>query len=129
MQTNDKFLSDLQELPEAGFKACAKAHGKTLEKLTDEAIEGVGDKLAGLLMEEMMNADDGTERHRKSLRRSIRVVCEDFNDSVRANHARNQFSEEIDSHRYATQCGIFTAGIPTKSWMKHRLVKPMRHCF
>ncbi len=62
MQTNDKFLSDLQELPEAGFKACAKAHGKTLEKLTDEAIEGVGDKLAGLLMEEMMNADDGWHR-------------------------------------------------------------------
>ncbi len=78
MQTNDKFLSDLQELPEAGFKACAKAHGKTLEKLTDEAIEGVGDKLAGLLMEEMMNADDGTERHRKSLRRSIRVGMRGF---------------------------------------------------
>ena len=91
MQTNDKFLSDLQELPEAGFKACAKAHGKTLEKLTDEAIEGVGDKLAGLLMEEMMNADDGTERHRKSLRRSIRVVCEDFNDSVCENHDKINF--------------------------------------
>lgn len=65
MQTNDKFHSDLQELPEAGFKARAKAHGKTPEKLTDEEIEGVEDKLAGLFaglfMEETMNADDGTE--------------------------------------------------------------------
>lgn len=32
----DKFFSDLHEPLEAGFKACARAHGKTPEELTDE---------------------------------------------------------------------------------------------
>ena len=34
----DKFFSDLQEPLEAGLRACAKAHGKTEEELTDEEI-------------------------------------------------------------------------------------------
>ena len=52
----DKFFFDLQEPLEAGLRACAKTHGKTPEELTDEEIEDVVDKLAGLFMEEMINA-------------------------------------------------------------------------
>ena len=52
----DKFFFDLQDPLEAGFKACAKAHGKTTEEWTDAEIENVVDKLAGLFMEEMINA-------------------------------------------------------------------------
>ena len=52
----DKFFFDLQEPLEAGLRACAKAHGKTPEELTDKEIEDVVDKLAGLFMEEMINA-------------------------------------------------------------------------
>ena len=92
----DKFFSDLQESLEAGFKACAKAHGKTEEELTDEEIEDVVDKLAGLFMEEMINAlmtAQKTPEIFASLHKGDTKLTahEDFNDSVCENHDKINF--------------------------------------
>ena len=92
----DKFFSDLQEPLEAGFKACAKAHGKTEEELTDEEIEDVVDKLAGLFMEEMINALMTAQKtpeifaalHKGDTKLTVH---EDFNDSVCENHDKINF--------------------------------------
>ena len=92
----DKFFSDLQEPLEAGFKACAKAHGKTPEGLTDEEIEDVVDKLAGLFMEEMINALMTAQKtpeifaalHKGDTKLTVH---EDFNDSVCENHDKINF--------------------------------------
>ncbi len=92
----DKFFSDLQEPLEAGFKACAKAHGKTEEELTDEEIEDVVDKLAGLFMEEMINALMTAQKtpeifavlHKGDTKLTAH---EDFNDSVCENHDKINF--------------------------------------
>lgn len=92
----DKFFFDLQELLEAGFKACAKAHGKTPEELTDEEIEDVVDKLAGLFMEEMINAlmtAQKTPEIFAALHKGDTKLTahEDFNDSVCENHDKINF--------------------------------------
>ena len=92
----DKFFSDLQEPLEAGFKACAKAHGKTPEELTDEEIEDVVDKLAGLFMEEMINAlmtAQKTPEIFAALHKGDTKLTahEDFNDSVCENHDKINF--------------------------------------
>ena len=92
----DKFFSDLQEPLEAGFKACAKAHGKTPEDLTDEEIEDVVDKLAGLFMEEMINAlmtAQKTPEIFAALHKGDTkfTAHEDFNDSVCENHDKINF--------------------------------------
>ncbi len=92
----DKFFSDLQEPLEAGFKACAKAHGKTPEELTDEEIEDVVDKLAGLFMEEMINAlmtAQKTPEIFAALHKGDTkfTAHEDFNDSVCENHDKINF--------------------------------------
>ena len=92
----DKFFSDLQEPLEAGFKACAKAHGKTPEDLTDEEIEDVVDKLAGLFMEEMINAlmtAQKTPEIFAALHKGDTKLTahEDFNDSVCENHDKINF--------------------------------------
>lgn len=92
----DKFFSDLQEPLEAGFKACAKAHGKTEEELTDEEIEDVVDKLAGLFMEEMINAlmtAQKTPEIFAALHKGDTKLTahEDFNDSVCENHDKINF--------------------------------------
>ena len=92
----DKFFSELQEPLEAGFKACAKAHGKTPEDLTDEEIEDVVDKLAGLFMEEMINALMTAQKtpeifvalHKGDTKLTAH---EDFNDSVCENHDKINF--------------------------------------
>lgn len=92
----DKFFFDLQEPLEAGFKACAKAHGKTPGELTDEEIEDVVDKLAGLFMEEMINALMTAQKtpeifaalHKGDTKLTAR---EDFNDSVCENHDKINF--------------------------------------
>ena len=92
----DKFFSDLQEPLEAGFKACAKAHGKIPEELTDEEIEDVVDKLAGLFMEEMINAlmtAQKTPEIFAALHKGDTKLTahEDFNDSVCENHDKINF--------------------------------------
>ena len=92
----DKFFSDLQEPLQAGFKACAKAHGKTAEELTDEEIEDVVDKLAGLFMEEMINAlmtAQKTPEIFATLHKGDTKLTahEDFNDSVCENHDKINF--------------------------------------
>ena len=92
----DKFFSDLQEPLEAGFKACARAHGKTPEELTDEEIEDVVDKLAGLFMEEMINAlmtAQKTPEIFAALHKGDTKLTahEDFNDSVCENHDKINF--------------------------------------
>lgn len=92
----DKFFSDLQETLEAGFKACAKAHGKTPEELTDEEIEDVVDKLAGLFMEEMINAlmtAQKTPEIFAALHKGDTKLTahEDFNDFVCENHDKINF--------------------------------------
>lgn len=92
----DKFFSDLQEPLEAGLKACAKAHGKTPEELTDEEIEDVVDKLAGLFMEEMINAlmtAQKTPEIFAALHKGETKLTahEDFNDSVCENHDKINF--------------------------------------
>ena len=92
----DKFFSDLQEPLEAGFKACAQAHGKTPEELTDEEIEDVVDKLAGLFMEEMINAlmtAQKTPEIFAALHKGDTKLTahEDFNDSVCENHDKINF--------------------------------------
>lgn len=92
----DKFFSDLQEPLETGLMACAKAHGKTPEKLTDEEIEDVVDKLAGLFMEEMINALMTAQKtpeifaalHKGDTKLTVH---EDFNDSVCENHDKINF--------------------------------------
>lgn len=92
----DKFFSDLQGPLETGFKACAKAHGKTPEELTDEEIEDVVDKLAGLFMEEMINALMTAQKtpeifaalHKGDTKLTVH---EDFNDSVCENHDKINF--------------------------------------
>ncbi len=92
----DKFFFDLQEPLEAGFKACAKAHGKIPEELTDEEIEDVVDKLAGLFMEEMINALMTAQKtpeifaalHKEDTKLTAH---EDFNDSVCENHDKINF--------------------------------------
>ena len=92
----DKFFSDLQEPLEAGFKACAKAHGKTPEELIDEEIEDVVDKLAGLFMEETINAlmtAQKTPEIFAALHKGDTKLTahEDFNDSVCENHDKINF--------------------------------------
>ena len=92
----DKFFSDLQEPLEAGFRACAKAHGKTPEELTDEEIEDVVDKLAGLFMEEIINAlmtAQKTPEIFAALHKGETKLTahEDFNDSVCENHDKINF--------------------------------------
>ena len=92
----DKFFSDLQEPLEAGFKACARAHGKTPEELTAEEIEDVVDKLAGLFMEEMINAlmtAQKTPEIFAALHKGETKLTahEDFNDSVCENHDKINF--------------------------------------
>ena len=92
----DKFFSDLQGPLETGFKACAKAHGKTPEELTDEEIEDVVDKLAGLFMEEMINAlmtAQKTPEIFAALHKGDTKLTahEDFNDSVCENHDKINF--------------------------------------
>ena len=92
----DKFFSDLQEPLEAGFKACAKAHGKIPEELTDEEIEDVVDKLAGLFMEEMINAlmtAQKTPEIFAALHKGDTKLTahEDFNDSLCENHDKINF--------------------------------------
>ena len=92
----DKFFSDLQEPLEAGLRSCAKAHGKTLEELTDEEIEDVVDKLAGLFMEEMINAlmtAQKTPEIFAALHKGDTKLTahEDFNDSVCENHDKINF--------------------------------------
>ena len=92
----DKFFSDLQEPLEAGLRDCAKAHGKTPEELTDEEIEDVVDKLAGLFMEEMINALMTAQKtpeifaalHKEDTKLTAH---EDFNDSVCENHDKINF--------------------------------------
>ena len=91
-----KFFSDLQEPLEAGFKACAKAHGKTPEELTDEEFEDVVDKLAGLFMEEMINAlmtaQKTPEIYAALHKGETKLTAhEDFNDSVCENHDKINF--------------------------------------
>ena len=92
----DKFFSDLQEPLEAGLKACAKAHGKAPEELTDEEIEAVVDKLAGLFMEEMINAlmtAQKTPEIFAALHKGDTKLTahEDFNDFVCENHDKINF--------------------------------------
>ena len=92
----DKFFSDLQEPLEAGLRACAKAHGKIPEELTDEEIEDVVDKLAGLFMEEMINAlmtAQKTPEIFAALHKGDTKLTahEDFNDSVCENHDKINF--------------------------------------
>ena len=92
----DKFFSDLQEPLETGLRACAKAHGKTPEELTDEEIEDVVDKLAGLFMEEMINAlmtAQKTPEIFAALHKGDTKLTahEDFNDSVCENHDKINF--------------------------------------
>ena len=92
----DKFFSDLQEPLETGFRACAKAHGKTPEELTDKEIEDVVDKLAGLFMEEMINAlmtAQKTPEIFAALHKGETKLTahEDFNDSVCENHDKINF--------------------------------------
>ena len=92
----DKFFSDLQEPLETGLSACAKAHGKIPEELTDEEIEDVVDKLAGLFMEEMINALMTAQKtpeifaalHKGDTKLTVH---EDFNDSVCENHDKINF--------------------------------------
>ena len=101
----DKFFFDLQEPLEAGLKACAKAHGKTPEELTDEEIEDVVDKLSGLFMEEMINAlmtAQKTPEIFAALHKGDTKLTahEDFNDSVCENY------DKINFFRYAARCGI-----------------------
>ena len=81
---------------EKQFKACARAHGKTPEKLTDEEIEDVVDKLAGLFMEEMINAlmtAQKTPEIFAALHKGDTKLTahEDFNDSVCENHDKINF--------------------------------------
>lgn len=92
----DKFFSDLQEPLETGLRACAKAHGKIPEELTDEEIEDVVDKLAGLFMEEMINAlmmAQKTPEIFAALHKGEAKLTahEDFNDSVCENHDKINF--------------------------------------
>lgn len=92
----DKFFFDLQEPLEAGLRACAKAHGKTPEELTDEEIEDVVDKLAGLFMEEMINtlmtAQKTSEIFAALHKGETKLTAhEDFNDSVCENHDKINF--------------------------------------
>ena len=92
----DKFFSDLQEPLEAGLRARAKAHGKIPEELTDEEIEDVVDKLAGLFMEEMINAlmtAQKTPEIFAALHKGDTKLTahEDFNDSVCENHDKINF--------------------------------------
>lgn len=92
----DKFFFDLQEPLEAGLRACAKAHGKTPEELTDKEIEDVVDKLAGLFMEEMINAlmtAQKTPEIFAALHKGDTKLTahEDFNDSVCENHDKINF--------------------------------------
>lgn len=92
----DKFFSDLQEPLEGGLRACAKAHGKTPEELTDGEIEDVVDKLAGLFMEEMINAlmtAQKTPEIFAALHKGDTKLTahEDFNDSVCENHDKINF--------------------------------------
>ena len=92
----DKFFFDLQEPLEAGLRACAKTHGKTPEELTDEEIEDVVDKLAGLFMEEMINAlmtAQKTPEIFAALHKGDTKLTahEDFNDSVCENHDKINF--------------------------------------
>lgn len=101
MRNNSKlpltnFFSELQEPLEAGFKACAKAHGKTPEELTGEEIEDVVDKLAGLFMEEMINAlmmaQKTPEIFAALHKGDIKLTAhENFNDSVCENHDKINF--------------------------------------
>ena len=92
----DKFFSDLQEPLETGLRACAKAHGKTPDELTDKEIEDVVDKLAGLFMEEMINAlmtAQKTPEIFAALHKGDTKLTahEDFNDSVCENHDKINF--------------------------------------
>ena len=92
----DKFFSDLQEPLETGLRACAKAHGKTPEELTDEEIEDVVDKLAGLFLEEMINAlmtAQKTPEIFAALHKGDTKLTahEDFNDSLCENHDKINF--------------------------------------
>ena len=73
--------------------------------MTDEEIEDVVDKLAGLFTEEMINALMTAQKtpeifaalHKGDTKLTAHV---DFNDSVCENH------DKINFFRYAARCGI-----------------------
>jgi len=78
------------------YHTSIKAHGKTPEELTDEEIEDVVDKLAGLFMEEMINAlmtAQKTPEIFAALHKGDTKLTahEDFNDSVCENHDKINF--------------------------------------
>ncbi len=77
-------------------KACAKAHGKTPEELTDKEIGDVADRLAGLFMEErinaLMTAQKTPEIFAALHKGDTKLTAHgDFNDSVCANHDKINF--------------------------------------
>lgn len=93
------FFSAMQEPLEVGLKACAQAHGKSVEELTDTEIADVVDKLAGLFMEEMINdlmtAQKAPEIYAVLHKGKEKLTAhEDFNDSVRENHDKINFLKQ-----------------------------------
>ena len=140
----DKFFFDLQEPLEAGFRACAKAHGKTPEELTDEEIEDVVDKLAGLFMEEMINALMTAQKtpeifaalHKEDTKLTAH---EDFNDSVCENHDKINFLKRWthSDTQLGAALSLEEVWQPTEMPLKMPLIsflppkarkKPMRNC-
>ena len=140
----DKFFSDLQEPLETGLRACAKAHGKTPEELTDEEIEDVVDKLAGLFMEEMINALMTAQKtpeifaalHKGETKLTVH---EDFNDSVCENHDKINFLKRWthSDTQLGAALSLEEVWQPTEMPLKMPLIsflppkarkKPMRNC-
>lgn len=94
----DFFFSTLQEPLEVGLNACAKAHGKEVDDLSDDEIADVVGKLTDLYMEELVHAlmvaqkAPGIYTALHSGKEKL-TVHGDFNQSVKENHDKINFDK------------------------------------
>lgn len=85
--TIDTFFENLEPVLNAGFTACASAHGKSVEDLTDEEIMDVVDKVADLYLNAATDALMLAQQVPEISGISVRLSADsDFNNSIVDNH-------------------------------------------
>lgn len=94
----DFFFSTLQEPLEVGLNACAKAHGKEVDDLSDDEIADVVGKLTDLYMEELVHAlmvaQKAPEIYTALHSGKEKLTAHgDFNQSVKENHDKINFDK------------------------------------
>ena len=111
----DFFFSTLQEPLEVGLNACAKAHGKEVDDLSDDEIADVVGKLTDLYMEELVHALMVAQKAPEILAalhsgKEKLTAHGDFNPSVKENRDKINF-EKHWTHSDERDCR------PTRLWL------------